>query len=106
MNRTAGSVFALIAGLGLAQCLAGWIAVARFAARRPTGADGGLLGEAGFVLEEDPGWLADSVFLYLANEPLSNIEPWHRLAPWLAAPVSERSNSSILESSRRGQDDT
>jgi len=34
----------------------------RFAARRPTGADGGLLGEAGFVLEEDPGWLADSVF--------------------------------------------
>ena len=34
----------------------------RFAARRPTGADGGLLGEAGFVLEEDPGLLADSVF--------------------------------------------
>ena len=34
----------------------------RFAARRPTGADGGLLGETGFVLEEDPGLLADSVF--------------------------------------------
>jgi ceramide glucosyltransferase len=28
--------FALIAGLGLVQCLAGWIAVARFAARSPT----------------------------------------------------------------------
>lgn len=34
----------------------------RLAARRPSGADGGLLREAGFVLEEDPGLVADSVF--------------------------------------------
>jgi len=30
--------------------------------RRPRPADGGLLREAGFVLEEDPGLLASSVF--------------------------------------------
>ena len=34
----------------------------RFPARRPRGADGRLLGEAGFVLEEDPGVLLQSVF--------------------------------------------
>ena len=45
-----------------APVIAPWPQDRRFAARRPTGADGGLLGEAGFVLEEDPGLLADSVF--------------------------------------------
>jgi hypothetical protein len=34
----------------------------RFPSRRPSGSDRRLLREAGFVWEEDPGALADSVF--------------------------------------------
>jgi hypothetical protein len=34
----------------------------RFPSRRPSPADRGLLAESGFVLEEDPGTLLDSVF--------------------------------------------
>lgn len=46
----------------LTPVIASWSQDRGLAARRPTGADGRLLRETGFVLEEDPGLLADSVF--------------------------------------------
>lgn len=46
----------------LTPVIASWSQDRGFAARRPSGADGGLLREAGLVLEEYPGLVADSVF--------------------------------------------
>ena len=47
---------------GLAPVISARLQDRRFPARRPGGPDRGLLGEAGFVLEEDPGVLLQSVF--------------------------------------------
>jgi hypothetical protein len=46
----------------LVPVIASWSQDRGLAARRPSGADRGLLREAGFVLEEDPGLVPDSVF--------------------------------------------
>lgn len=46
----------------LTPVVASWSQDRGLATRRPTGADGGLLRETGFVLEEDPGLVPDSVF--------------------------------------------
>ena len=74
-------------------------------ARCPSAADGGLLCKPGFILEEDPGTLANSVFLFPASGPFSSTRPERDSALWLVVLVSAPSSSSRLISSRRDRDD-
>lgn len=74
-------------------------------ARGPSAADGGSLRKPGFILEEDPGALANSVFLFPASGLFSSTRPERDSALWLVVLVSAPSSSLRLISSRRDRDD-
>jgi hypothetical protein len=74
-------------------------------ARGPRAADGGSLRKPGFILEEDPGALANSVFLFPTSGLFSSTRPERDSALWLVVLVSAPSSSSRLISSRRDRDD-
>ena len=74
-------------------------------ARGPSAADGGSLRKPGFILEENPGALANSVFLFPASGLFSSTRPERDSALWLVVLVSVPSSSWRLISSRRDRDD-
>jgi hypothetical protein len=78
----------------------------RLAARRPGSADRRSLGDAAFVLEDNPGLLTPSVFLPLAISSTPTGAPLPRCVRALAEPVAARSSRAHGGSSTHGRDGT